>query len=229
MTIESSKANANAAVLSPPVLPKQVPGWRFWLPLAAQALLILVVPGQAIYTHVAGRTVVLQTAPVDPYDFFRGYYVTLSYDISSPDTFKTLPGWDAVLAEVEATPNEPTDQRMAPSRFDAGQEFYVVLQAPNDLSAQPPQAWKPVRVSLDRPTDLSDQQVALKGTYQYNRVTYGLETYYIPEDQRNDINTRIGELQTAEGPAPFVVEVKVDPTGKAVPLGFWLSSQPYRF
>ncbi|NET14750.1 MAG: GDYXXLXY domain-containing protein, partial [Okeania sp. SIO1H6] len=43
--------------------------WRFILPLTVQLALILSIPAQAIYTTITGRTVVLQTVPVDPYDF----------------------------------------------------------------------------------------------------------------------------------------------------------------
>ncbi|NEP81104.1 MAG: GDYXXLXY domain-containing protein, partial [Okeania sp. SIO3B3] len=72
----------------------QMPIWRFILPLTVQLALILSIPAQAIYTTITGRTVVLQTVPVDPYDFLRGYYQVLSYDISRKDNLSQLPGWN---------------------------------------------------------------------------------------------------------------------------------------
>ncbi|MBE9178236.1 GDYXXLXY domain-containing protein [Oculatella sp. LEGE 06141] len=228
MISKRSTSPSTAPVFSP-LLPNQIPGRRFWLPLVAQALLILAIPAQAIYTHVTGTTIVLQTGPVDPYDFFRGYYVTLSYDISNPTTLQNLPGWDTVVDAATANVAEPSTANAAPSLFAAGQEFYIILQAPQTLTAQPPQTWEPVEVSADRPTNLAENQVALQGMYRRNRITYGVETYYIPENQRVEINDQINQLQALQGNAPFVVEVKVTADGHAVPLGLWLKDQYYRF
>lgn len=199
--------------------------WRFWVPLVAQTALILAIPTQAVYTHVTGTTVVLQTQPVDPYDLLRGYYVTLSYDISRPERLESLPGW----ATVQAAINEANSPQGASSMFEGGTSFYVVLQAPQNPTAQPPQPWQPVAVQRDRPANLPNNQVALQGTYRYGRIIYGLEAYYIPEDQRIEINERIGQLQSASNTPPFVVEVKVGGQGQSVPLGLWLEEQPYRF
>jgi uncharacterized membrane-anchored protein len=88
---------------SPSSTSHAIPGWRFWVPLVAQAIIILGVPAQALYTQMTGTTMILQVAPVDPYDILRGYYVTLGYDISLPDELKKLPGWDTLIdAEAEA-------------------------------------------------------------------------------------------------------------------------------
>ena len=49
----------------------------------------------------------------------------------------------------------------------------------------------------------------------YRWVDYGLESYYFPEAQREEINQSIRQLQTdAEGNRAFVVEVKVDGNGQ---------------
>ena len=73
--------------------------WRFWIPLILQTALIAAVPAQAVYTHLTGRTVVLKTVPVDPYDLLRGYSQTLAYDISQPNNLKSLPGWKTIPQE----------------------------------------------------------------------------------------------------------------------------------
>jgi uncharacterized membrane-anchored protein len=94
-----------------------------------------------------------------------------------------------------------------------------------------------VAVNRDRPTNLPDNQQVIKGIYRYGRVFYGLETYYIPEDQRNDINSEISALQFPANVSPeqrperppIVVETKVDAQGNAVPLSFWLSDRQYAF
>ncbi|MBD2058968.1 GDYXXLXY domain-containing protein [Oculatella sp. FACHB-28] len=204
-----------------------VPGWRFWLPLAAQVALILAVPAQAVYTQFAGRTAILQTVPVDPYDLLRGYYVTLSYDISRLETLQNLPG-----GEILATPNWSAQ---TPSLFESGLPFYIVLQPAPDSDSQSaatsslPQPWQPVRISGDRPTNLPSNQIALQGNYRRGSISYGLEAYYIPEDQRIEINERINQSGQSGEAQAFVVEVKVDAQGQAVPISLWVGDQNYKF
>jgi uncharacterized membrane-anchored protein len=193
-----------------PDLVHRLPGWRLWLPLLLQTGLILAVPAQDAYTYTTGREITLQTAPVDPYDFLRGHYQVLSYEISQFDQLNKLPGGSGFGSD-----------------FNRPKTFYVVLAAPEQTNQTPPQPWKPVRISATRPTDLTDQQVALQGKIDnYGRITYGLETYYMPEDQRNQVNQTISQ-QTDQ--RAFVVNVKVDATGNAVPISLWVGQQNYRF
>ena len=198
--------------------------WRFWLPLAFQTLILLALPFQAAYTYATGQTVVLQTAPVDPYDLLRGYYVILSYDISRIQTLSELPGWEDI--EVQTSPFVVSRD----SLFESRDSFYVVLEAPEPSTATAisPPPWQPVRVSRDRPTDLAENQVALRGRYQGWRVTYDLEAYYIPEDQRHEINDLISQVQWSDSEG-FVVEVKVNSRGGAVPRSLWVGDRNYRF
>jgi uncharacterized membrane-anchored protein len=198
-----------------------IPGWRFWLPLAAQVALILAVPAQAVYTQIVGRTAILQTAPVDPYDLLRGYYVTLSYDISRRETLQNLPG-----GEILVTPDLSAS---TPSLFQTGMPFYVVLESAATAASPIPQPWRPVRVSGDRPTDLPANQIALQGNYRRGIISYGLEAYYIPEDQRIEINEQISQSQQSDAAQPFVVEVKVDAQGQAVPISLWVGDRNYKF
>ena len=59
---------------------------------------------------------------------------------------------------------------------------------------------------------------------------YGLETYYMPESQRNKINREIRELQQdSKGKRPFVVAIKVDRWGNSVPYSLWIGDNNYRF
>ncbi|MBL1174574.1 GDYXXLXY domain-containing protein [Pantanalinema sp. GBBB05] len=188
--------------------PRQIPVWRFWLPLVFQAALIIMVPAQDAYTSIAGKPITLQTAPVDPYDLLRGYSQTLRYDISDLNALKKLPG------------GKWLDQH-------GSGDFYVVLEAPVQSNSQLPKPWKPMRISGDRPTQLATNQVAIRGNYSGWQVTYGLETYYMPEDQRQRINTEISQVQRQ--PQSFVVEAKVDSSGHAVPISLWVRDRNYRF
>ena len=62
----------------------------FVVAVAAQLFILAAVPAQKIHTRVTGKTILLKTAPVDPYSVMSGYYVTLGYEISNP---KGLTGW----------------------------------------------------------------------------------------------------------------------------------------
>lgn len=190
---------------------ERLSSWRFWVPIALQTVLIAAIPAQAVYTHLTGKTVILQTAPVDPYDLLRGYSVTLSYDISRADNLKSLPGWR-------------TPPKTLNSQSDVG--IFVILQAPAETASARPRPWKPVAVSYNRPA-VKPNQIALKGRMNnYSWVEYGLESYYIPESERQEIDDTIRETQRKQ---PGVVEVKVDSQGNAVPVSLWLNDRNYRF
>jgi uncharacterized membrane-anchored protein len=196
-----------------------------------QTALILTVPAQAVYTQITGKTVILQTVPVDPYELLRGYSQTLRYNISSQESLRRLPGWQN-LPKLKPNGNKLTF-------IEPGTRLYVILAAPGEPAlTKLPQAWKPVAVSLQRPSKLLPNQVALQGLAQNGFIEYGLETYYIPEDQREQINADLraarlanqNQLQQAQSqidPAqpqeipPVVMEIKVNAQGDAVPVSLW--------
>ncbi len=193
-----------------------IPQWRFLFPLSLQILLILAVPAQAIYTHYTGKTIVLQTMPVDPYDLLRGYSQTLSYDISRTNDLAKLPGGE-ILAQSQ-------------SSLKNGMKLYVILESPKTSAAKPPKAWQAVAVSLKRPMNLPDNRVALAGIIKYSAIEYGLERYYLPEAKIKDINQEISQLQPdSDLKRPFVVEVKVDAQGNSVASSLWIGKQNYRY
>lgn len=189
--------------------------WRFAVPLLLQTALVVAVPAQSAYTYFTGKTVILETRPVDPYDIMRGYYQTLSYKISDKETLKNLPGWEAVNNHASSPSNS--------------QIFYVIMDEPeNPNISQPPTPWQPVAISRDRPTNLESYQVAIQAEYINKwQIIYGLETYYMPEDQRQKINDQIRQAQWEGG--TFVVEIKVDSSGNAVPVSLWVRDINYKF
>lgn len=186
------------------------PLMRFLLPFVLQLGLILFVPARSAYTYNFGTEAIIQTIPVDPYDLLRGYSQTLRYDISRVDELKKLPGGKSLAK---------------------GQQFYVILQTASDSTKTPPNPWNSIEITQDLPANLPENQVALKGKVSnYRAVTYGLETYYMPESQRNKINQEIRDLQReSDGRRAFVVEVKVDRWGNAVPVSLWIGKENYRF
>ena len=207
---------------------KRLPAWRLWVPLLLQIGLIAAVPATAVYTFITGKTVVLQTVLVDPYDFLRGYYQVLSYNISDRTNLQKLPGWKDLPGEITpCPPGAPCPQNT--HNVKPQTSFYVILEAPK-AATNPgrPQAWKPVRVSLENPVNLPANQIAIKGKYNGFLMEYGLETYYMPEDERKKVNQEIRQAQTNQRQS-FVVEVKVDKTGHAVPVSLWVRDRNYRF
>lgn len=202
------------------------PMWRFWVPLLFQTALILSVPVQAIYTHITGKTVILQTVRSDPYSPMLADSQKLRYDISRPDNLRTLPGWTELLKQQQASSFKKYPE--------PGTGFYVILERPPQRADGVPQPWKPVSVRRDRPKSLPANQVALKALSGDGFIEYGLETYYIPEDQRNEINLELGDVQKPnikqpKKTPPVVIEIKVDPQGQAVPVSLWVRARQFRF
>lgn len=219
---------------SPSDSPPRTPIWRFWVPIVFQTVLILTVPAQAVYTQLTGKTVILQTVPLDPYELLRGYSQTLRYDISIQDNLRKLPGWKNL-------PKQPANGKEL-TLIKPGTRFYVILQAPQ-ASTSPsttklPQAWKPVALSIQLPSKLPTNRVALKGVAEHGFIQYGLETYYIPEDQREQINTDlraarsnnttessrlIQPVEPIQPPPkpPVLMEIKVSAQGNSVPISLW--------
>ena len=202
---------------------KESTRWRFWVTLLVQAIVILAIPAQAIYTQTTGKSIVLQTALVDPYNPLQGYHITLSYSIADPQKLKTLPGWKTVERQIQQH-EANTDRGFL---WQESTEFYVILQAPSG-AGEPLPAWQPIAVVGQRPARLKPNEIALRGIYRRGNVRYGLETYYIPEDQQTQLSNQIRELQ-GSGQPTILVEVKVGTAGQAVPIGFWLSGQRYQF
>lgn len=191
---------------------KPVPILRFVVPLLIQAGLLLAIPAQSIQTYLTGKTVILQTVPVDPYNILTGYYVILNYDISTQAALEKLPD--------------------SKESLKSNSDFYVILQEEKTTGKEIPKPWKPVGLSKKLPRSLPSNQVALKGYYRNGNIKYGLEKYNIPEDQRNKINQDISEARSSAAQRdkqPIVVEVKIDSQGKAVPVSMWVKERNYRF
>ncbi|MGB7441895.1 MAG: GDYXXLXY domain-containing protein [Coleofasciculaceae cyanobacterium] len=193
--------------------------WRFWIPLLLQVALIFSFPAQAIYTYLTGKIVILQTVPLDPNEILRGYSQRLRYDISSQDNLRSLPGWQ----------NLPKQQLQdnTVNFIKPGTSFYVVMEAPaQNSSNQLPTPWSAVALSQEFPSQLTANQVALKGLAQNQSVRYGLETYYMPEDQMEQINNQLSTAKRSkeneeQKKPPIFMEIKVDTKGTSAPLSLW--------
>jgi len=129
----------------------------FALAVAAQVLILLGVPAQKAYTRATGRSVILKVQPVDPYNILSGYYVTLGYQISRPESFP--------------------DQ----ANLSYGEPVYAIVEEQADG------LWHPVTLAHSFPATLPTNQVAISGRYSGSRIDYGIEEFYIPENKRDAI------------------------------------------
>jgi uncharacterized membrane-anchored protein len=175
---------------------------RFWLAFLLQVVVLLCIPAQAVYTQLTGRTVRLQTAPVDPYNWLTGYSQTLSYDISRVATLEKL-------------------AKLKPNTVKTGSIVYVILE-----SGKKDQPWKPVGMGLERPIALPENRIALRGVVDRGAVLYGLETYYMPESRKDEVNDTITKAQRNK---PAVVEVKIDRFGNGMAIAVEVGARRFEF
>lgn len=141
----------------------------FMLFVALQLLFLLGMAGRHAYTLATGTPVLLKTAPVDPWDMFRGDYVVLSYEIS--------------LLPLPPAPHLLT-----------GESVWVTLQPP--VSGE--RHWQAVGVSRSRPA-AAPGQVAVRGTVRWQdhthlSVAYGIEQFYVPEGQGRELEQRMEQV-----------------------------------
>lgn len=187
----------------------KLPYWRFLVPLAFQITIVASIAFVPLYIVLTGKTVILRTTILDPYDLLRGYSQVLNYDFSLLDNLKEIPG----------------GQKLQESSRDL--EFYLVFVAPDDLNAVPPQPWKPLEIVYTMPRELPPNQVAIKGRLIGGfRAIYGIEEIYIPEDQREQINRDVAAANQNQVGA---VEVKVGGSGRAILRSLWIGSNRYKF
>ncbi len=148
-----------------PALPAHHRRWLIWL-VAAQVLFVLGVAVAGYATAALGRTITLQTEPVDPRDLLYGDYLRLRYQISE------LPG------SLWRGPEMPRRKQAA----------YVLLEprASGDFEA--------TGVYPEAPA-ITGQQAVLRGSVQDVwrrglRLRYGLERYYVPETMNRRLHQR---------------------------------------
>jgi len=162
--------------------------WLFAAAIALQVLLLLGMGARHTYTLQTGRPIRLETAPVDPWEMFRGQYVALNYKISQ-------------LQEGQVT--------MVGAPYKRGEKVWVTVR-PFD------QYWEAVHVSRQLP-DVGGW-VALQGTVQWYgdamgpggqpqvSIRYGIEQFYVPEGEGPALEDRQHQV---------TVEAVVDRFGRA--------------
>jgi uncharacterized membrane-anchored protein len=135
---------------------------RIWLFVAAGVLQIALLAwmvAERVRILRSGTEVILQTRPVDPRDFLRGDYVSLTYDISS--------------VPVTAFKDQRAEQRGAAVfvRLTPGADgFYRVVSVQADSAP------------------VTSPDVLIRGrVVGTGRIKYGIESYFVPQGEGRDI------------------------------------------
>jgi uncharacterized membrane-anchored protein len=165
----------------------------FLLAVLIQVLIVAAVPGKQIFARMTGRLITIKTAPIDPYDFLSGYYVTLGYQISRPPQ----------NFQAEYRSSEPV---------------YVIL------TEDPNKVWIIDSVHREKPDKIEPDKVLICGNLTYNRILYGVESYYIPEDKRQSI-----EHDLSNNRDKTYAQIKVDKFGNAALVRLLIGDKTYEY
>ena len=165
-----------------------------WLAVvvALQAAYLLAWAGYHEWTRATGRTVLLETAPVDPRDLLRGDYMVLGYKIGTV----TLP-WD-----------EPE------TNAKAGREIWVTLKPEGKFHVAEKASW----TAPTGPTAGLVVRGRVHGPAGKRevRVNYGIERYFVPEGMgRPQFKTMVVEATVSARGELAIKRLLLD--GKAYP------------
>lgn len=139
------------------------------------------------FTLKTGKTVVLETVPVDPRDLLRGDYVILSYKIGQLD-------FGRLNSEKK--------------NYSRGEIVYVGL-APSG------KYWEAVSASSKRPAASSAVFIRGRITQGWggrSSVNYGIENYFVPEGMGREFE----EALRWRSKVKVIVEAAVDADGNAL-------------
>ncbi len=158
----------------------------FFAVVVLQVLSLLGMIGFKYSVIKTGRTVTLQSVPIDPRDLMRGDYVRIRFAINRLDL--------ALLAGGNES-------------FRPDDVVYVTLQDTGP-------AWTPVRASARLPA-LQEDEAVIKGRVtavngRISTIDYGIDSYYFPEGRGREFSqARLWSVKldkkghaVIEGPAP---------------------------
>ncbi len=167
--------------------------------LQAMVLLSMIARQEILLKN--GTKIMLKCIPVDPRSLFSGDYVRLNYEIS------------------EIKPGESESDQKKFNEFRDGDTVYVAL-----AKNRGDQFYSVADYSKS-PADLKKTySVLLKGTvedrYLSLRIRYGLETYFVPQNEGKDIETNLAEVSA---------EVSVAEDGRSALSRLFVAGKEVRF
>jgi len=167
----------------------------FVLAVLVQVIILAAIPAKQVSAKLTGKLITIKTAPVDPYDFLSGYHVVLNYEISRP------PG----LVEFSGD-----RRRNVP--------IYVILKEGTDNN------WHALSVHKTWPKKIPKDCMIMKGIWGYWGVRYGIESYFIPEKHRTEI-----EKDLRKNARQAKAQVKVDKFGNAALIRLLVGNKVYEY
>ena len=133
--------------------------WWFTLAVGLQIAILVIMIGMKLFTLTYGTKVLLQTLPIDPWDMFRGDYVTLNYALTQVDL-------KAVTVDKKDYKNNET--------------VYVGLNKDGKY-------WVARSVSGQQPADgslaIKGKVVYFDEMNKKLSINYGIDSYYVPQHE----------------------------------------------
>jgi uncharacterized membrane-anchored protein len=164
----------------------------------------------ALAAAAAVQLAILAAVPaLKGYALLTGRTVTLKAAPRNP--YDILNGYYVPLAYEAGRPEQLPGWREA----EDDTSLYVVLRE------GPDGCWAPESVHLRRP-ETPAGRVVIKGAKEYDRILYGIESYYVPEESRKTI-----ERDLREHPGEARMEVKVDSFGRAAAKRLLVAGRAY--
>ncbi|MDA8233423.1 MAG: GDYXXLXY domain-containing protein [Clostridia bacterium] len=143
---------------------------KLWFTLAVglQIAVLLIMIGMKLFTLTYGTKVLLQTLPVDPWDMFRGDYVTLNYVITQVD-----------LKKVTADKKEYKHNERVYVGLKKDGKYWVA----KSVSGQPPDDGS---LAIKGKVNYYDEMSKIIS------INYGIDSYYVPQHEGRKIeNARV--------------------------------------
>jgi uncharacterized membrane-anchored protein len=127
----------------------------FILAICLQFAMIASLAAPSLYTVMAGRTATLRTVPVDPWDMFRGTYVSLNYEISDIPQLDSVNQHEDVYVVLKKSGNCWVYDSAYAKRSEAKGDFVIKGNV----------GWKPIE---------KDRKM---------HVNYNIDRVYVQEDK----------------------------------------------
>jgi uncharacterized membrane-anchored protein len=168
--------------------------WFFIMALLLQVGLMFLIIIPQWTILAYGREVVLETEPYDPYTIFSGYYADLRYKIENVEPVSDSNG------------------------VYSNQRFFVLLKRNQEGT------WDVVRAGEQPFRKLGPDEAQIRGKVSYNTMEYGIEQYYLPEDQRERVDKLLSKRDTK-----VLVTVRLAADGRAAIQSLRIGKEVFKY
>ena len=159
--------------------------WAFIIIVVLQIAVLCVMIANRAYLLDTGVKILLKCEPVDPRSLISGDYIILNYQVSS------------IAKELY----KGTDI----NKLKSNDIVYVALEKPATEKYWIAKSFSSDFESLKK-TNMIIMKGTIKDTYSTIRIRYGIEDYFVPQNQGLSIEQKMGDVS---------VEVSVSDTGES--------------